>query len=106
MFYEGVDKDLSSSFQNSEIRKGLVDKVLMWLSHFHILTYNMSLCIQKPVLGNFENTFPNPYDTAQRSESKHVLEFTKVTTTKSVRNLALVVKVWYNKTEMNTLAHM
>ena len=78
----------------------------MWLSCFHPLTYNMSLCIQKPVLGNFENTFPNPYDTIQRSESKHLLEFTEVTTTKSVRILALVVKVWNNKTEMNTLAHM
>ena len=83
-----------------------MEKVPIWLKRFHILTYNTSLCIQNPVLGNFENTFLNPYGTTQQSESKHILEFTKVITTKSVGNLALIVKVWNNKTEMNTLAHM
>lgn len=50
----------------------------MWLSCFHMLTYNVALCIQKPVAGSFENTLPNPYDMIQQSESQHILEFTKL----------------------------
>lgn len=52
--------------------------VPMWLSYFHLLAYRVPSCIQKSVLGNFEN----PYVTLQQSEPKHVLEFTEVTPTK------------------------
>lgn len=60
-----------------------MEKVPMWLSYFHILTYHIPSSIQKSVLGNSENVFPNLYVTPQHSEFlKHVLEFTKVTPTK------------------------